>query len=305
MEVDITGLDKAAVLASLWNNARPSGGSAAQLWYSPRPMNVDEAQDAIDEQLSREYSHGYILFDYLRGKALKVDLTEDSFDARLYDRDHGEGMAQRAVDQVRSGYNTNPWPRNSQRRNPWSAGDVKRHNKKCASRAACRRKWPSIANAVLRDSGDEGKAIRIANWQVKRMGLNRRHRNPLRRFRRNSLRRRRNPSFQHRGWRRRNSWWRNPNHLELPCDFCHAEEAEDGCHQCEVRWCAGCRYDHKCPYENQKRHNPWRNPTEKDDMHLVQNTLDNMTPCDKADWGFARFYYRNPHRKRFYRRYYR
>ena len=61
--------------------------------------------------------------------------------------------------------------RSLRRRNPWDAGDVGRHNKKCASRAACRRKWPRIANAVLRDSGDKGKAIRIANWQTKRMGL--------------------------------------------------------------------------------------------------------------------------------------
>jgi len=72
-----------------------------------------------------------------------------------------------------------PKRRSLQRRNPWGAGDVKRHNKACASRAACRSKWPSIANAVLRDSHDKGKAIRIANWQTKRMGLYPR-RNPYR-----------------------------------------------------------------------------------------------------------------------------
>jgi len=58
------------------------------------------------------------------------------------------------------------------RRNPWSQSDVKRFNKKCADKKSCRAKWPKIANAVLRDSGDEGKAIRIASWQVKQMGLN-------------------------------------------------------------------------------------------------------------------------------------
>tara|TARA_Y100001980_G_C14523398_1_gene298807 strand:- start:353 stop:1096 length:744 start_codon:yes stop_codon:yes gene_type:complete len=72
------------------------------------------------------------------------------------------------------------WRGYGRRRNPWTAANVKRHNKKCASKAACRRKWPSIANAVLRDSGDEGKAIRIANWQTKRMGLY--SRNPFSRF---------------------------------------------------------------------------------------------------------------------------
>lgn len=78
----------------------------------------------------------------------------------------------------RSRSRRNPWDclnLPTRRRNPWAAGDVKRHNKACASKASCRRKWPSIANAVLRDSGDEGKAIRIANWQAKRMGLYRRY----------------------------------------------------------------------------------------------------------------------------------
>jgi len=62
-------------------------------------------------------------------------------------------------------------PRHYKRRNPWTAKDVGRHNKRCAARAKCRKKWPSIANAVLRNTGDEGRAIRIANWQTKRMGL--------------------------------------------------------------------------------------------------------------------------------------
>lgn len=60
------------------------------------------------------------------------------------------------------------------RRNPWKSGDVKRFNKACASKAACRRKWPRIANAVLKRDGDKGKAIRIASHQVKKMGLTRR-----------------------------------------------------------------------------------------------------------------------------------
>ena len=49
-------------------------------------------------------------FDYLHGRVLKVDLSGDEFDERLYDRDCGEGAAQRAVDSVRaekeSGKNT-------------------------------------------------------------------------------------------------------------------------------------------------------------------------------------------------------
>lgn len=32
------------------------------------------------------------------------------------------------------------------------------------------------------------------------------------------------------------------------CEFC-GHESEDGCHQCEVYWCGGCRLEHDCPGE--------------------------------------------------------
>ncbi len=45
---------------------------------------------------------------------------------------------------------------------PWDSKSFKKHNKKLKgsklSRAA------RVANAVLRESGDEGKAIRVANF---------------------------------------------------------------------------------------------------------------------------------------------
>ena len=43
----------------------------------------------------------YTQFDYLHGRVLKVDLSGDEFDERLYDRDCGAGAAQRAVDSIR------------------------------------------------------------------------------------------------------------------------------------------------------------------------------------------------------------
>lgn len=52
------------------------------------------------------------------------------------------------------------------------------------------------------------------------------------------------------------------------------------------------RRHHGWRHRSSWRHNPWwRNPSEDDDMRLINKTLKNMTPCDKADWGFAR---RNP-----------
>lgn len=42
---------------------------------------------------------------------------------------------------------------------PWSEKDATRFKKDCKNK----KKWATIANAILRKSGDEGKAIRIAN----------------------------------------------------------------------------------------------------------------------------------------------
>jgi hypothetical protein len=49
----------------------------------------------------------------------------------------------------------------------WTLGDALGHTKKATS-APAKRQWASTANAVLADSGDEGKAVRIANAAVKK-----------------------------------------------------------------------------------------------------------------------------------------
>jgi hypothetical protein len=49
---------------------------------------------------------------------------------------------------------------------PWSPDDgPSRHTKK-ASTPAAKKQWSTVANKVLSDSGDEGKAVRIANAAV-------------------------------------------------------------------------------------------------------------------------------------------
>ena len=50
---------------------------------------------------------------------------------------------------------------------PWKAASAKRHTKK-AKTPKKKRQWAKVANAVLKKSGDEGMAIRIANAAVKR-----------------------------------------------------------------------------------------------------------------------------------------
>ena len=86
--IDISGLNKADVLAALYNGARPQG--LGFLHYDPAPMTTEEAQVHLDNQ-----PFGY--FDYLIGRVMKVDLSKDVLDTYLYDRDNGRGAAMEAL----------------------------------------------------------------------------------------------------------------------------------------------------------------------------------------------------------------
>ena len=51
---------------------------------------------------------------------------------------------------------------------PWTPKEfVSRHNHSLS--AAQGAQASKVANAILRETGDDAKAIRIANWQAKRM----------------------------------------------------------------------------------------------------------------------------------------
>lgn len=49
---------------------------------------------------------------------------------------------------------------------PWTVADALRHTKAAGSECA-KERWAKTANAVLEKTGDEGRAIRIANAAVK------------------------------------------------------------------------------------------------------------------------------------------
>lgn len=49
---------------------------------------------------------------------------------------------------------------------PWDAQSFKKHNKKLSGKRAA--KAAKIATAVLKKTGDDGLAVRIANYQMKR-----------------------------------------------------------------------------------------------------------------------------------------
>jgi len=109
-KVNIAGLDKANVLAALYNNSRPQGFGA--LRAKAGDMTVDEARTyletgddhAQDFELVRESRAKYderLYFDYLNGRVLKVDIGGDEFDSWGYDRDLGQGLAERVITRLR------------------------------------------------------------------------------------------------------------------------------------------------------------------------------------------------------------
>jgi hypothetical protein len=87
--VSIKGLDKAEVLAALFNASKQQGMGFLDPTGS-RPMSVEDARQYTDRGGVRYY-------DYLRGRVMKVDLSKDEMRTGLYDRDNGQGAALRAL----------------------------------------------------------------------------------------------------------------------------------------------------------------------------------------------------------------
>jgi hypothetical protein len=81
--IDISKMDKAEVLAKLYNASQPMG--LGMFNYKPEPMTVEEARKYIDD--------GQTYFDYLKGRVMKVNLANDQLNPALYDRDNGQGAA--------------------------------------------------------------------------------------------------------------------------------------------------------------------------------------------------------------------
>lgn len=89
--INIEGLDKAEVLKELYNNSRVQGMGFLQA--TGRDLSLEEARVLLTKTT---------YFDYLHGKVMKVDLSSDTeFKGWLYDRDNGEGAAQRVIDSIR------------------------------------------------------------------------------------------------------------------------------------------------------------------------------------------------------------
>ncbi len=90
-DIDISDLNRAAVLATLFNASHAQG--LGFLEASESSMTVEEAQAILDTDQT--------YFDYLQGRVMKVELKGDTFNPWLYDRDNGEGAAFTAIKALR------------------------------------------------------------------------------------------------------------------------------------------------------------------------------------------------------------
>lgn len=94
-QIDIKGLDKAEVLLALYNHSKPLGMGWLQELSMGKAYTIEDARKDLENSSPDYY------FDYLYGRVMKVDLSKDTFDGWLYDRDNGEGKAQKVIDELR------------------------------------------------------------------------------------------------------------------------------------------------------------------------------------------------------------
>lgn len=85
-KMDIKGMDKAEILAKLYNGSKPQGMGFLQA--SPEDMSIEQARELLKDQT---------YFDYLHGRVMKIDLSTDDLRTNLYNRDIGEGAAERIL----------------------------------------------------------------------------------------------------------------------------------------------------------------------------------------------------------------
>lgn len=85
--IDLRNKDKAEVLAKLYNASKPLGMGFLQA--DSNDMTTEQARELLDS--------GQTYFDYLKGRVMKIELSGDELDPRLYDRDHGKGSAEAAI----------------------------------------------------------------------------------------------------------------------------------------------------------------------------------------------------------------
>lgn len=95
--IDITGIAKHKILQALFNASKQQGLGILDK-FGALPMDEMGAQEIVRGMALDGYP---LRFDYLRGRIMKVDLSDDTLDPYLFDRDNGSGAAAAAIDSIR------------------------------------------------------------------------------------------------------------------------------------------------------------------------------------------------------------
>jgi hypothetical protein len=108
-KIDIIGLDKAELLAALYNRAKPQDLIG---WLQSRKGDMTpeaaaallNTRDSFFARGATEYDGGqnYTDFHSHKGRVLSVDIGEDTLDATRYDKANGAGAAAEVVAKLRS-----------------------------------------------------------------------------------------------------------------------------------------------------------------------------------------------------------
>lgn len=95
--MDISKLNKAEVLRSLYNNAKPQG--MGFLLATKEDMTLEQAEKLLEESNDK-------YFDYIQGRVLKVRIKNE-LDTWLYNRDNGDNAAENVINKLLSNVNEN------------------------------------------------------------------------------------------------------------------------------------------------------------------------------------------------------
>ena len=90
-DIDITNLPKHRVLQALFNASRQRGIGLLDR-SGVAPLSTEDAKEIVSSSLD---------FDYVRGRVFKVNISGDCFDPWLFDRNNGQGAAERAISALR------------------------------------------------------------------------------------------------------------------------------------------------------------------------------------------------------------
>lgn len=91
--VDVKGINKAELLAALYNASHAQGMGIYEA--TSAPMTKEEASKLLSNT-PRMY------FDYLKGRIMKISVLDDQVDPWGYDRDNGSGSVARIVAKLRN-----------------------------------------------------------------------------------------------------------------------------------------------------------------------------------------------------------